>query len=271
MIHRVSLPTALTIAGSDSGGGAGVQADLQTFAALNVHGTCAVTCLTAQNPRALVEVQAVSPRFVRQQMEAVFAELKPAAAKTGMLYSAGIIRMVAEFFRAVRRPILVVDPVMVATSGGRLLQRTALRALRDQLLPRARLVTPNLAEGEILSERRIRDEEDLRAAGRVITSRFGCATLMKGGHLRGSRQATDIYYDGRTELLLTAPFVRGVNTHGTGCTYSAAITAYCARGESLPAAVQKAKEFITQAIFHSHGVGRQQALNWRWADTGRAL
>lgn len=262
MTQRDSLPIALTIAGSDSGGGAGIQADLKTFAALGVHGTSVVTCLTAQNPKRVLGVQAATPKMVRQQLEAVFAELQPAACKTGMLYSAEIIRVVVEFFERKNRPPLIVDPVMVATSGACLLKPSAVKAVCDKLLPLATLVTPNLDEAELLLVMRIRDEEDLRVAARRIVGRFGCAALVKGGHLRGTREAVDIFNDGKIELLLTAPFVRGVSTHGTGCTYSAAIAAHCARGLALVEAVQKAKQFITQAIVRSRRIKRHFALGW---------
>jgi hydroxymethylpyrimidine/phosphomethylpyrimidine kinase len=262
MARRASLPIALTIAGSDSGGGAGIQADLKTFAALGVHGTSVVTCLTAQNPKGVLGVQAVTPAMVRQQLEALFAELPPAGCKTGMLYSAEIIRVVAEFFDRKNRPPLIVDPVMVATSGACLLKPAAMKAVCDRLLPLSTLVTPNLGEAQLLLSMKIRDEEGLRDAARLIVARFGCAALVKGGHLRGTREAVDIFNDGKTELLLAAPFVRGVSTHGTGCTYSAAIAAHCARGLALVKAVQQAKKFITQAIVGSRRVGRHFVLCW---------
>src|SRR5262245_12768964 len=254
-------PVALTIAGSDSGGGAGVQADLKTFAALRVHGTSAVTCLTAQNPRGVRAVQPARPAMLRAQIEAIFDELPPAACKTGMLFNASLIRVVADFFKRRNRPPLVVDPVMVATSGARLLSSGAEKILRRELLPRAALVTPNLAEAERLLSIRLRSVEDLRRAARTLHERFGCAALVKGGHLRGGREAVDIFFDGRTELLLSAPFVRGVSTHGTGCTFSAAITAGLARGLGLTQAVWRAKEFITQAIARSIRAGRHDVLN----------
>ena len=262
MTQRDSLPIALTIAGSDSGGGAGIQADLKTFAALGVHGTSVVTCLTAQNPKGVLGVQAASSAMVRQQLEAVFAELPPAACKTGMLYSATIIRVVVECFERKNRPPLIVDPVMVATSGACLVKPSAVKAVCDKLLPLATLVTPNLDEAELMLAMKIRDEADLRAAARQIVKRFGCAALVKGGHLRGTREAVDIFNDGRTELLLAAPFVRGVSTHGTGCTYSAAIAAHCARGLALADAVQEAKDFITRAIAESRKIGRYFVLSW---------
>ncbi len=269
MTPRDSIPIALTIAGSDSGGGAGIQADLKTFAALGVHGTSVITCLTAQNPKRVLGVQAASPKMVRQQLEAVFAELPPTACKTGMLYSTEIIRVVVEFFDRKKRPPLIVDPVMVATSGARLLKPSAVKATCERLLPLATLVTPNLDEAELMLAMKILDEEDLRAAARQIVERFGCAALVKGGHLRGTQEAVDIFNDGRTELLLTAPFVRGVSTHGTGCTYSAAIAAHCARGFALSQAVRHAKQFITQAITESRRIGRHFVLNWTRSSDAR--
>jgi hydroxymethylpyrimidine/phosphomethylpyrimidine kinase len=249
---RKHLPIALTIAGSDSGGGAGIQADLKTFAALGVHGTSAITCITAQNPRRVLGIEPCSSQVVRRQLEAVLAELPPFAAKTGMLYSRQVVRAVARVWRALApRPALVVDPVMCSSSGTALLKAEAVASLQRDLLPLAALVTPNISEAERLSDLRIREVEDMRHAARVILGRFGCAVLVKGGHLSGMKQAADIFYDGKTELLVTAPFVRGIRTHGTGCTYSAAIAAYLALGRELPEAVGLAKDYITRAIVHS--------------------
>jgi len=267
---RTQLPVALTIAGSDSGGGAGVQADLKTFAALGVHGTSAITCLTAQNPRGVRAVEACSPAIVREQIAAVFAELPPRAAKTGMLFSAEIIHAVARSWRARKCP-LVVDPVMVATSGAKLLEPDAVRALERELLPRATLLTPNVAEAEALLGTRLRVPEDLRAAARALHERFGCAVLAKGGHLATGREAIDVLFDGATEWLLTAPRVRGVRTHGTGCTYSAAVTAFLARGEKLEAAVRQAKEFVSSAIANSVRAARHDVLNFGLRRHGGAL
>ena len=252
---------ALTIAGSDSGGGAGIQTDLKTFATLGVHGTCAITCLTAQNPVQVRGIEACTASMVSLQIEAVFAELHPGAVKTGMLYSKPIIEAVAESLRSKRGQPLVVDPVMVATSGAPLLKPSAGKTLVRELLPLATLITPNLQETEALLSRTLKTVEDLRAAARQLHERFGCAALVKGGHLRGLRQAVDVLNDGRSEWLLTAPFIRGRPSHGTGCTYSAAITAYLARGVPLPKAVAKAKEFITRAIANSLRVGKHWVLN----------
>ncbi len=258
---KETLPIALSIAGSDSGGGAGIQADLKTFTALGVHGTTAITCLTAQNPRGVSGIHAATPEIVRQQIEAVFAELPPAAVKTGMLFSEEIIGAVVEFFEAEVRPPLVVDPVMIATSGARLLKESAARLLIERLLPLATIVTPNLDEAQLLAGHELRSVEDLRAAAQVLHERFGCAVLVKGGHLRNSRDAADVFFDGETELLLTAPFVKGVSTHGTGCTYSAAIAAFVAKGKPLPKAVELAKNYITNSIARSHKTENHFVLN----------
>lgn len=263
------IPTALTIAGSDSGGGAGLQADLKTFAGLGVHGVIALTCVTAQNPRRVLGIEACSESMVRAQLEAVFEELAPAAVKTGMLYSAAIIRSVAEFFRRRQIP-MVVDPVMVSTSGTRLLKPAALNVLCGQLLPLATLITPNCREAEVLLDAKLRSVEDLRWAAKELHRKFGAAALVKGGHLRGLKQAVDIFYDGSEELLLSAPYVRGLRTHGTGCTYSAAITAWLARELPLAQSVAKAKEFVTQAIAQSQAVGAHSVLNALWERRPRA-
>jgi hydroxymethylpyrimidine/phosphomethylpyrimidine kinase len=255
---------ALTIAGSDSGGGAGIQADLKTFAALGVHGTSAITCVTAQNPKRVRDIQVCDPAIVRRQIEAVFEEMPPAAVKTGMLFSAGIVRVVVRFFQQRKSPPLIVDPVMMATSGARLIGPAALRIVQSKLLPIATLVTPNLHEAAALIGRQIRSVEDMRQAARQIKSRFGCAALVKGGHLRGGKEAIDILYDGRTELLLAAPFVKGVSTHGTGCVYSAAIAGYLALGCNLPRAVRRAKRYVTGAIAGSAIAGRHAVLNHFW-------
>jgi hydroxymethylpyrimidine/phosphomethylpyrimidine kinase len=259
--RRNNVPVALTIAGSDSGGGAGIQADLKTFAALGVHGTSAIACLTAQNPRRVLAVEPCPPQMLRRQLEAVFEELPPAAVKTGMLFSAANVKVVAKFLKAKKvRPPLVVDPVLVSTSGAKLLRPDALKVLTDRLLPLATLVTPNLSEAEILSGQKISSLEDMADAARIIHARWGCAVLVKGGHLRGSARATDIFFDGTDGLILRAPIVKGVPTHGTGCVYSAAICAALARGKTLPQAVKTGKDFVTRAIANSYCIGKHFAL-----------
>jgi len=258
---RQQLPIALTIAGSDSGGGAGIQADLKTFAALGVHGTSAITCITAQNPRGVTGIQPIRADMVRKQIEVVFAELRPNAVKTGMLFSTDTIRVVAEFFEQGNRPPLVVDPVMVATSGAVLLKPAAIRALKERLLPLAALVTPNLDETQLLVGRKLRSLEDLLDAAQTIHERFNCAALVKGGHLKLGDAAVDVLFDGGSFTVLKSKRVRGVSTHGTGCMYSAAITAQLAYGKELSQAVAQAKRFITRAITQSQKAGRHWVLN----------
>jgi hydroxymethylpyrimidine/phosphomethylpyrimidine kinase len=252
-----TIPCAVTIAGSDSGGGAGVQADLKTFAALGVHGASVLTCLTAQNPQHVLAVEPCSRRMLHLQLEAVFDGLCPASAKTGMLHSAASVNLVAGFLKKRKMP-LVVDPVMISTSGAQLLDRAGIQALREKLLPMACLVMPNLYEAGILAGEVPDTPETMRRVARVLHQRYGCAVLVKGGHLRGAKEAIDIYYDSQQELLLSAPYVHGIRTHGTGCTFSAAVTAWLARGLSVLQAVQRAKQHITEAI----ALSRNTAGHW---------
>ena len=255
------MAVALTIAGSDSGGGAGIQADLKTFASLGAHGASVITCVTAQNPTAVTKVQACTAAMVRAQLEAVFAELPPSAVKTGMLFSPTIVSEVALFLAQFPEIPVVVDPVMIATSGASLSKPAAIKMLTRQLLPLAALVTPNLPEAEVLTGRQIRSIDDLREAARRIHGLFGCPALVKGGHLPEMNEAVDFLYDGKGEWMLTAPYVKGISTHGTGCTYSAAVTGFLAQGRELHDAVAAAKDYITQAIAHCAMAGRHTVLN----------
>jgi hydroxymethylpyrimidine kinase/phosphomethylpyrimidine kinase len=241
-------PVVLTIAGSDSGGEAGLQADLKTFASLNVHGTCAITCVTAQTRKSVARLQPCSPRMVRAQLEAVAAAFPLCAAKTGMLFSAAIVREVAGFFRSARSVPLVVDPVIISTSGRRLLQKAGVAVLQKALLPLATLVTPNIAEAEILIGKKITTLEEMRTAARLIREKFGCAALVKGGHLPGMLEAVDFLCSAEGEWMFSAERAKVKGLHGTGCTYSAAITAWLARGRRLDQAVKLAKDYITRAI-----------------------
>jgi hydroxymethylpyrimidine/phosphomethylpyrimidine kinase len=246
-----NMPVALTIAGSDSGGEAGVQADLKTFAALKVHGASAITCVTAQNRKSVARIEPCSPAMVRAQIEAVAGAMPLASAKTGMLYSAAIVREVAAFIKRTPSLPLVVDPVMMSSSGRRLLQSDGLAALQRDLLPLAALVTPNVAEAEILIGSKIATVQELRAAAGTIYRRFGCAALVKGGHLAGTSEAVDFLYSGRGEWMLAAPRAKGSGWHGTGCAFSAAIAAWLARGRSLEKSVELAKKYITRSIYAS--------------------
>lgn len=261
MSKRKDIPAALTIAGSDSGGGAGIQADLKTFAALGVHGTSAITCVTAQNPEGVYGIEPCSPAIVRKQIEAVFDQLAPKAVKTGMLYSKQIIRTVASYFSEPGHPPLIVDPVMISTSGKPLLKADAINVLCRELLPKATLVTPNIYEAEILTDEEVNSVEGLRTVAKIIYERFGCGALVKGGHLRNSKEAIDVFYNGKQHTLVSSAFIRGIRTHGTGCTYSAAIAAYLAQGFPLLKAIQKAKQYISQAIAGSKRANGSWILN----------
>jgi hydroxymethylpyrimidine kinase/phosphomethylpyrimidine kinase len=262
------LPVALTIAGSDSGGGAGIQADLKTFSALHVFGTSAITAVTAQNPARVTDIYPVSPNSIVEQIKAVCDGFAVSAAKTGMLFSAEIIRAVAKEDVREGIPILVVDPVMVTASGAQLLQKDAVEALCKELLPQARVVTPNVYEAEILSGHKITSLTELRDAAGEICELYDTACLVKGGHLGGD-EVTDVLFDEGEESVFTLPRVEGASTHGAGCAYSAAITAFLARGYLLKDAVFKAKEYVRQALLQAVPVGNHRPLNFFWnADLG---
>ena len=249
----LTIPVALTVAGSDSGGGAGIQADLKTFAVLGVHGTSAITAITAQNTMGVTDILELPVALVLAQIDAVVEDIGVQAAKTGMLASAAIVDAVAEAVRRHRIANLVVDPVMVAKGGARLLRDDAVDALRERMLPLAAVVTPNIPEAEVLVGRRIASLEDRRAAARELVAMGARAAIVKGGHADGD--AVDVYFDGTDLVELRAERVATANTHGSGCVFSAAITAHLARGEKLVAAVAEAKSFITHAIASSLRIG----------------
>ena len=249
------LPVALTIAGSDSGGGAGIQADLRAFRHLSVFGTSALTAITAQNPKGVTDVHAVPPASVSKQIEAVFAEFWVGAVKTGMLFSPELIHAVVDALAPHRRVPLVVDPVMVATSGARLLREDAVEALCQALLPQASLITPNIPEAEILSDRRLSSVDDRRDAAAQLSARFGCALMLKGGH-QVSDQAVDLFCEGGRCWQLTSRAVRAPTTHGTGCSLSAAIAACLAKGQSPLEACRTAKAYVLGSLRCCRQVGR---------------
>jgi hydroxymethylpyrimidine/phosphomethylpyrimidine kinase len=244
---------ALTIAGSDSGAGAGIQADLKTFAALGVYGTSAITAITAQNTIGVTQVFALNPELVAAQIDAVVGDIGADALKTGMLANAAIIEMVAEKINEHRLKNLVVDPVMVATSGDLLIEKNAVTALCSQLIPLAAAVTPNIAEAEELTGMKFRTPKDIDEAARRIVAMGAKTVVIKGGHRKGP--AVDLFYDGKKFRTLSAPRLRTKNTHGTGCTFSAAIAAYLAKHESIERAVALAKNYITVAIRAGFAVG----------------
>jgi hydroxymethylpyrimidine/phosphomethylpyrimidine kinase len=250
----VSTPVALTIAGSDSGAGAGIQADLKSFAANGVYGLSVITAITAQNTVGVRAVQDVDPEVIRAQLDAVGEDFAIGAVKTGMLSSAKIIEVVVAGIRAHRLPHLVVDPVMVAKSGDRLLREDAVEALRRHLLPLAEVVTPNLPEAQTLAGSAVGTVSDRIAAARAILALGARTVVIKGGH-GDEDPVLDLLVDAEGVREFRAPRVRGTNTHGTGCTFSAAIAAGLARGLSVPAAVDEARTYLSAALAQAPGLG----------------
>jgi hydroxymethylpyrimidine/phosphomethylpyrimidine kinase len=248
----MKLPVALTIAGSDSGGGAGIQADLKTFAALGVHGTSAITAITAQNTTGVTGILELPVELVRKQIAAVVDDIGVQAAKTGMLSSAAIIGEVADAVRQYGLRLLVVDPVMVAKGGAKLLRDDAIDALREKLIPLAAVVTPNLPEAEVLLSRPIASLDERTQAARDLVAMGAGAAIVKGGH---GEDAVDVYFDGSQMIELRAERLDTDNTHGSGCVFSAAIAAWLARGADPLQAAGEAKSFITQAIASSLEIG----------------
>ena len=250
----MTIPKAMTIAGSDSGGGAGVQADLKTFAALGVYGASTLTAITAQNTVAVTAVHEIPTDIITAQIDAVLTDIGADAVKTGMLSSSDIIECVAEALthHGVRQ--LVVDPVMVAKSGDALLREDAIGSLRTRLLPLAMVVTPNIPEAEALTETTIDSDADVRRAAETIVGMGARAVVVKGGHREGP--ATDLFYDGTEFREFTAPRLDTVNTHGTGCTFASAVAAGLARGMVVTDAVALAKEYVTEGIRHSFSIGQ---------------
>jgi len=253
-----TVPLALTIAGSDCSAGAGIQADLKTFTALGVYGLTAVTCLVAEVPRKVSRIEPVTARMVCEQLEEMLKNFRVGAIKTGLLYSAEIVCVVAQAIqhgekKTARSIPFVVDPVMIATSGDNLLEPEAVEAYKNKLFPLATLITPNLEEAALLLETTIIDRKQMENAAKALAKKYRASILLKGGHLRGDNAIDLLFHQGElTEF--SAPFVRGVETHGTGCTYSAAITAGLASGFLLEQAIERAKKFVTESI----------ALHLRW-------
>jgi hydroxymethylpyrimidine/phosphomethylpyrimidine kinase len=261
------VPVVLTVAGSDSGGGAGIQADLKTFSALGCFGTTAITCVTAQNPDEVRGVQALSPAIVRQQVETVCDGFPIAAVKTGMLYAIDIVACVAETLAARAIPILVVDPVMIATSGTRLLRNDAIAALRKQLLPLATVTTPNIPEAEALTGLAIKTVADQETAARAVFELCGCACVVKGGHLElpaddgaSPSRIVDVLYDGSKLHRFVQPRLDVHETHGTGCTFAAACTAGLAHGLALAEAIGAAQAFVAQCLARPFVTGKHTPL-----------
>ncbi len=252
-MDMIGVKRAMTIAGSDSGGGAGIQADLKTFAALGVYGTSVITAVTAQNTLKVTGIQELSTNIIASQIDAVMEDIGANAAKTGMLSSPDIIDVVACKIEAHSIPNLVVDPVMVAKSGDRLLREDAIQSLRDRLLPISTVVTPNIPEAEMLVGHSIESMDDIHKAAKEIASMGASNVVIKGGHLSGP--AVDLlYYDGLTREF-AQPRLETENTHGTGCTFASAIAAYLAQDRGVEQAVYHAKEYVTEAIKAAYPVG----------------
>jgi hydroxymethylpyrimidine/phosphomethylpyrimidine kinase len=252
---HANAPRALSIAGSDSGGGAGIQADLKTFAALGVYGSSAITAVTAQNTLEVTDWLAIPHDVVSKQIDAVMSDIGAGAVKTGMLANAAIIEAVAAKMRAYEVIDLVVDPVMVAKGGHKLLEDSAIAALIERLLPLAAVVTPNLPEAEVLTGRAIRSWDDARDAATRIVEMGARSVIVKGGHFEDQDTSTDLYFDGTSFREYNAIRVRSQNTHGTGCTFASAIAAGLARGSSMTDAIAVAKSYVTLAIQHAFPVG----------------
>lgn len=247
------MRTALTIAGSDSGGGAGIQADLKTFAAFGVYGVSAVTAITAQNTRGVMSAVALDPLLVVAQIEAVASDFDIAATKIGMLANTAIINAVADAVRRLKLPAVILDPVMVAKGGDHLLEASAVDALRDWLIPLATVLTPNVPEAEVLTGLTITSVEDQRAAAARLTGLGARIVVVKGGHLTG--RAVDVWHDGTRFVELDAERLDTRHTHGTGCTFSSAIAAGLALGLDPEDAARRAKAYVTGAIRHAPGLG----------------
>ena len=240
------MRTALSIAGSDSSGGAGIQADIKTMSANGVYAMTAITALTAQNTTGVTGIFEVTPDFLSAQLDAVFTDIYPDAVKIGMVSSAGLIAAIADKLAQYGARHIVVDPVMVATSGSKLLQDEALEALKSRLLPLAEVATPNIPEAEILSGMEIRSAADMEAAARSISEKYGCAVLCKGGH--DLNDANDLLWRDGTATWFNGRRIDNPNTHGTGCTLSSAIASNLAKGMALEDAVRRAKEYISGAL-----------------------
>ena len=240
------METALSIAGSDSSGGAGIQADIKTMTMNGVYAMTAITALTAQNTTGVRAIQEVSPAFLQAQIDAVFEDIFPDAVKIGMVASSDLIKVIAERLRFYEPGNIVVDPVMVSTSGSSLMKTDAVKTLCQELLPLAMVVTPNIPEAQILAEQEITDENDMLTAAKAIGDRYGCAVLLKGGH--SVSDANDLLYVDDEFLWFYGKRIDNPNTHGTGCTLSSAIAANLAKGYGLEAAVERAKAYISGAL-----------------------
>lgn len=245
-MNYCKMKTALTIAGSDSSGGAGIQADLKTMLANGVYGMSAITALTAQNTMGVIAISEVTPEFLAKQLDAVFTDIFPDAVKTGMAANAKLIEIIAEKLSFYKAKNIVVDPVMIATSGAKLISENAVETLREKLLPIATLVTPNIPEAQVLSGIIISDQADMEKAAGLINKTYGCAVLLKGGH--SINDANDLLSENGEMTWFKGLRINNPNTHGTGCTLSSAIASNLAKGYDLKQSVRLAKEYISEVL-----------------------
>lgn len=254
MNNQTKLNTVLTIAGSDSSGGAGIQADLKTMLAHGVYGMSAITALTAQNTTGVAAVAKTDPQILAAQLDSVFEDIFPDAVKIGMVFSGDLAEIIAERLQHYQAKNIVVDPVMIATSGARLLSEDAIDELKEKLFPLATLITPNLMEAEALSELSIKNHSDMEAAARKLHRIYGCNVLCKGGHSMGD--ADDLLFTGECPLWIRGEHIDTNNTHGTGCTLSSAIASNLAKGKTLADAVSLSKEYVTGALKANLDLGK---------------
>jgi len=257
------MKTALTIAGSDSSGGAGIQADIKTMTAYGVYAMSAITALTAQNTTGVTDIMEVSPEFLAKQLDCIFTDIYPDAVKIGMVSSAGLIETIAEKLHFYQAKNIVVDPVMISTSGSKLLQEEAVETLKNRLFHQAILLTPNIPEASILAQVSIEDEADMIKAAQIISNQYECAVLCKGGH--SINDANDLLYWNHQYRWFMGERIDNPNTHGTGCTLSSAIASGLAKGMDLEAAIQLAKEYISGALRDMLNLGKGSGpLNHTW-------
>lgn len=242
----MKIKTALTIAGSDSSGGAGIQADIKTMTCNGVYAMSAITALTAQNTTGVTAIQEVSPDFLKEQIKDVVTDIFPDAVKTGMVSSSALIRIIAGSIKEFNLKNIVVDPVMIATSGAKLISDEAIETLEKELLPLSTVITPNIPEAQVLSGSKITSEKEMQDAAKIISKKFSCAVLVKGGH--NLNDANDFLFDGSEGTWFYGKRIDNQNTHGTGCTLSSAIASNLAKGFSLPQSVKNAKDYISGAL-----------------------
>ena len=248
------MKTALTIAGSDSSGGAGIQADIKTMTAHRVYAMSAITALTAQNTTGVTGIMEVTPEFLAEQLDNIFTDIFPDAVKIGMVSSGPLIQVIAERLAYYGARNIVVDPVMVSTSGSKLISDDAIQTLKDRLLPMATLLTPNIPEAEVLSGRSVKTPEDMERAAKYIGDAYGCAVLLKGGHQLN--EANDLLYRNGGFKWFCGVRIHNSNTHGTGCTLSSAIASYLAKGRDMDTSVQKAKAYLSAALADMLDLGK---------------